>query len=87
MLLYPCRFSRQEYWSGMPCPPPGVLSNPGIKSGSPALQADSLPSEPPRKPICQCNFLNSSHPHLLPLCTQVILAWGRLFWTSNLQNY
>ena len=39
-------FSRQEYWSGLPCPPPGDLSNPGIKPGSPALQADSLSSEP-----------------------------------------
>ena len=35
-------FSRQEYWSGLPCPPPGDLSDPGIKLGSPALQADSL---------------------------------------------
>ena len=43
-------FSRQEYWSGLPCPSPGDLSRPGIKPGSPALQADSLPSEPPGKP-------------------------------------
>ena len=41
-------FSRQEYWSGSPFPSPGDLLNPGIKPGSPALQADSLPSEPPR---------------------------------------
>ena len=34
----------------MPCPPPGDLPNPGIVSRSPALQADSLPSEPPTKP-------------------------------------
>ena len=40
-------FSRQEYWSGLPCPPPGDLPYPGIKSGSPALQADCLPPEPP----------------------------------------
>ena len=40
-------FSRQEYWSELPCPPPGNLLNPGIEPGSPALQADSLPSEPP----------------------------------------
>ena len=40
-------FSKQEYWSGMPCSPPGDLSNPVIEPGSPALQADSLPSEPP----------------------------------------
>ena len=39
------RFSRQEYWSGLPFPSPGDLSNPGIKPGSPALQADSFPTE------------------------------------------
>ena len=43
-------FSRQEYWSGLPCPPPGDLPDPGIKPGSLELQADSLPSEPPGKP-------------------------------------
>ena len=40
-------FSRQEYWSGLPFPSPGDLPNPGIHFGSPALQADTLPSEPP----------------------------------------
>ena len=40
-------FSRQEYWSGLPFPSPGDLSNPGIKPRSPVLQADALPSEPP----------------------------------------
>ena len=39
-------FSRQEYWSGLPFPYLGDLSNPGIKPGSPALKADSLPFEP-----------------------------------------
>ena len=38
--------SRQEYWNGLPCLPPGDLPNPGIKPRSPALQADSLPAEP-----------------------------------------
>ena len=38
-------FSRQEYWSELPFPSPGGLPDPGIKSGSPALQADSLPME------------------------------------------
>ena len=42
-------FSRQDYWSGLPFPSAGDLPNPGIKTKSPALQADSLPSEPPRK--------------------------------------
>ena len=36
-------FSWQEYWSGLPCLPPGDLPNPGIESASPALQVDSLP--------------------------------------------
>ena len=36
-------FSRQEYWSGLPCPPPGDLPDPGVKPSSPALQVDSLP--------------------------------------------
>ena len=43
-------FSRQENWSGLPFPSPGDLPNPGIEPGSPALQADALPSKPPRKP-------------------------------------
>ena len=44
-------FSRQQHWSGLPLSSPGDLPNPGIKPRSPALQADSLPSEPPRKPL------------------------------------
>ena len=36
-------FSRQEYWSGLPFPSPGKLSNPGTEPSSPTLQADSLP--------------------------------------------
>ena len=44
-------FSRQEYWSGLPFPSPGDLPNPGIDPRSPALQADTLPSEPPGKHI------------------------------------
>ena len=36
-------FSRQEYWSGLPCPPPGGLPDPGTEARSPALQADALP--------------------------------------------
>ena len=42
-------FSRQGYWSELPFPSPGDLSNPGIKPGSPILQADALPSKPPVK--------------------------------------
>ena len=42
-------FSRQECYSGLPFPSPGDLPNPGIRPSSPALQADSLPSELPGK--------------------------------------
>ena len=42
-------FSRQEYWSELPCLPPENLLNPGIKTRFPVLQADSLLSEPPGK--------------------------------------
>ena len=47
-------FSRQEYWSGLPCPPPGNLPNPGINPGLFYLlhwQAGSLPLAPPGKPL------------------------------------
>ena len=42
--------SRQEYWFGLPCPPPGDLPNPEIKPTSPVLQVESLPTKPPGKP-------------------------------------
>ena len=42
-------FSRQEYWSGQSFPFPGDLTDPGFEPRSPALQADSLPSEPQRR--------------------------------------
>ena len=44
-------FSRQEHWSGLPCPSPGDLPNPGIEPMLPALQADSSPFEPAGKPL------------------------------------
>ena len=46
-------FSRQEYWSGLPFPPPANLPDPRIELGSPAMQADYLLSEPPGIPSCQ----------------------------------
>ena len=44
MLLCPWGFSRQEYWSGLPCPPPGDLPDPRIELRFPTFQVDSLPS-------------------------------------------
>ena len=51
-------FSRQEYWSGLPFPSQGILQTQGLKSGSPALQADSLPTELPFvcEQFCSINF-------------------------------
>ena len=46
----PMGFPRQKYWSGWQFASLGDLLNPGIKSGSPALQVDCLPTEPPGKP-------------------------------------
>ena len=45
-------FSKQESWSGLPCIPPGDLSNPGIEPESPALQEDSLPLSHPESTPC-----------------------------------
>ena len=53
-------FSRQECWSGLPFPSPGDLPDPGIKPGSPALQADALPSEPPGKPSNLLKYLSNT---------------------------
>ena len=50
-------FSRQEYWSGLPFSFPGDFPNPGFEPGSPTLQADSLPSEPPGKPQVRCIYI------------------------------
>ena len=52
-------FSRQEYQSGFPFPPPGDL--PLITLMSPALQADSLPSEPQGQPVLGTPLGNNMH--------------------------
>ena len=56
----PMGFSRQEFWGGLPCPSPGDLPNPGNEHRSPALQADSLPFEPPGKPSNSKRGLNQN---------------------------
>ena len=60
-------FSRQEYWNGLPFPSSVDLPDPGIKPGSPALQAAALPSEPPGKP-----------PNIYLLCWVLVVACGLL---------
>ena len=73
-------FSRQEYWSGLPCCPPGDLPNPGTEPRSPTLQ-NSLPSEPPGKPkntgvgslsLLQGNFPNQESNWGLLHCRQIL---------------
>ena len=72
----PVGFSRQEYWSGLLFPSPGDLPNSGIEPGSPTLQADALPSEPPG--ILLCNF-----PFVYYLCLVVI---SKLILASKKMN-
>ena len=62
-------FSRQEYWYRLPYPPPGDFPNPGIEPTSPALQADSLPSESPGKP-------KKTGVGSLSLLQGIFLTWG-----------
>ena len=51
-------FSKQEYWTGLPCPTPGDLPDPRIEPSSPASQVDFLPIEPPESPyICLCVYI------------------------------
>ena len=74
--LGPWGFSKKEYWSGLPYPPPGDLPDPGIKPRSPSLQADSLLSEPP-----------ASHPddlcHLWEHVANVQLYLGSVSFISS----
>ena len=64
------KFSRQEYWSGLPFPSPGDLPYLGIEPWSPALQADSLPTEPLGKPTAHGRAdqipENTNWPSLVP---------------------
>ena len=63
-LLCPWGFSRQEYWSGLPCPPPRDLINPGMEPRFPAFQADSLQSEPPGKLSLSIYIHTHTHTHI-----------------------
>ena len=87
-------FSRQEYWSRLPFPSPGDLPNPGIKLGSPALQADALSSEPPGKPFggpaltrasCSCSIkcMYWYFPSILIKTRVVCWILGSSLWSCN----
>ena len=86
-------FSRQEYWSGLPFPPPGDLPDPGIEPWAPvpdccrqtpALQANSLPTEPPGKAILW--FLNIFYICYPTLVAQTVkcLPTMREMWVQSL---
>ena len=66
-------FSKQEYWSGLPCPPPGALPDPEIEHGSPAMQTDSLPLSHRVSPKHRINKEFTRESHSLqparPLCS------------------
>ena len=69
-------FSRQEHWSGLPFSSPGDLSDPGIQPGSPALQADALPSKPPGNQVRTA--LSTSY-----ILSHLSLTNGLLWWLSG----
>ena len=70
-------FSRQERWSGLPFPSPGDLPDPGIEPGSPALQADALPSEPQDLPK------KDTSPHITPIWSSPCLFSQQTFASYN----
>ena len=77
-------FSRQEYWSGLPFPSPGDLPNPGIKPGSPTLEADALSSEPPGKPrqhIKKQRHYFANKVHLVKAMVFPVVIYGCESWT------
>ena len=78
-------FSRQEYWSGLPFPSPGDLPNPGIEPGSPVLQADALPSEPPRKSGC-LTLAEWPHNYGYLVIVQLSLRTIRLSYSSSVYS-
>ena len=79
-------FPRQEYQSGLPFPPPGDLPEPGMEHGPPALQADSLPSEPPGKPVCLL-YLNFKKENSLKFEYLVISHYDILDLISNFSGF
>ena len=93
-------FSRPEYWNGWLVPSPGYLPNPMIKTRSSALQADPLPSDPPRKSkntevgslsLLQCIFLTHEWKQVLLHCRWILYQLSyqssRPLWTVHLHFY
>ena len=72
-ILCPCEFSRQEYWSGLPCPPPGDLPNPGIE---------------PRSPVSVGGFFTTSAPWEAPSLARITRKGPYILmqWTGHFQS-
>ena len=73
-------FSRPEYCSGEPFPPPGDLPNPGIEPKSPALQADSLPAEPTETLLA---VITPSHMTILCLDLLFLIFTVFIHWAAS----
>ena len=90
-------FSRQEYWNGLPCPPPGDLPYQGVEPRSSSLQADCLPAELPGKPLISYNSIqNWKFKRLKKLMTCLFWLWfylvhfcqnfiGKIFFEFNME--
>ena len=80
-------FSRQEYWSGLPCLSPGYLPSSGVEPRSPSLLVDSLPSEPPAKPSLGSQFKYSSAMATVSCFPFTVLSTHLHFsaWVSSVQ--
>ena len=79
-------FSRQEYWSGVPFPFPGNLPDLGIEPGSPALQEDSLLSEPPGKPMFTYMIYLFIHHQGPCMVWEYVSSWAPLLGQLNLAH-
>ena len=87
-------FFRQEYWSGFSFPSPGDLPDEGIKPGSPTLQADALPPEPPGKSLlssryCICHLWTCDIYLFISLLYVFVLSFNNVlyFFPENLEAF
>ena len=87
-------FSRQEHWSGLPCPPPGDLPNPGIEPGSPesgVLTGGLFTAEPPGKPLGKLGICSNNYKVVILHCNRASLLstidiWGQKILWNVLQD-
>ena len=75
------RFSRQEYWNGLPFPSPGDLPDPGVELTSPALQVDSLPLSHQGSPLERLELIKEQHTNVAPGTVVIILLDGGLLFS------